>query len=733
MKRLIFIATTLLFIGIKTTFAQVPDVSYSNEKTYKEVISYGLKPVQNNKGRWGYRLSNDDKIIIKPHFEQANSFYGTKEFKVASVLYNGKWGVIDWQGNYVVNPAYTEEPIIELCARYGSASPQFDILIALENRLVAYMGEKQVFNEQGIVEKNGAYFLIRKNYLEEIDRNTQVTLLKPKYGEIKKFDFCEKMDKRGVAVVSVEGRWGIAYKNYENIEYVSEDIEMIYNREDDKAPSIFKLYTIITKSGGKTTGGLYIDNKGVPHDLGIYSGCKEINIGGTKGFILTTGAYNRNLYRKPGPYTGTFLIDDNGKALITDVDDIYVAKIINGKQALRVKRGNLTAFYNINGKEIIPFTAGEIKFHKIDENTNLVGVEVIKREGPLNDYVSRFGIVSLDGEEIVSISCDRLPQKGQWVKNSNGYVLFNGQKAERIIRSRKNERRAFSSSFGYDVSRDEETMQDGNIYTYKVWGNNGFVYRECSALDKFEVIICHSDIYSGNKYRNATYLSLSEFTGDKNPIYHDLELVGKCNIDENRTFVVYDYRSNKGIHKTVSYWDVVDVVPNPVTGVPEMVYGVKDIYSRVVDSKRYAAIINSSGVEKRFSIPFTFNKFSQKKGGDIYLFGEQNVLCMNSDGEVNLQYSGTQGTYIEDVVRTKDGRYVLVGTTKVHGYIDYANLYVVILDKYGKKITEHFKAYRGVNVANIELSDREDEFIIKTSYGDMLLIMVVNEDNSLTW
>lgn len=728
MKRLIFIATTLLFIGIKTTFAQVPDVSYSNEKTYKEVISYGLKPVQNNKGRWGYRLSNDDKIIIKPHFEQANSFYGTKEFKVASVLYNGKWGVIDWQGNYVVNPAYTEEPIIELCARYA-ASPQFDILIALENRLVAYMGEKQVFNEQGIVEKNGAYFLIRKNYLEEIDRNTQVTLLKPKYGEIKKYDFCEKMDKRGVAVVSVEGRWGIAYKNYENIEYLSEDIEMIYNYDDEvEYQSFFKRYR------GKSSGSLYIDNNGVPHDLGIYSGCKEINIGGTKRFILSTGAYNQNWRRKPGPYTGAFLIDENGKALITDVDRILVNEIITGKQALKVVRGNLTAFYNINGKVIIPFTAGKIKFHKIDENTNLVGVEVETKEGISNSsyYVSRFGIFSLDGEEIVSISCDRLPQKGQWVKNSNGYVLFNGQKAERIIRSRKNERGAFSSSFGYDVSRDEEATQDGNIYTYKVWGNNGFVYRECSALDKFEVIICHSNIYSGNKYRNATYLSLSEFTGDKNPIYHDLELVGKCNIDGNRTFVVYDYRSNKGLQKTTSYWDIVDVVPNPVTGVPEMVYGVKDIYSRVGESKRYAAIINSSGVEKRFSIPFFLNKFSQKKGGDIYLFGEQNVLCMNSDGDINLQYSGTQGTNIVDVARTKDGRYVLVGTTKVHGYIDYANLYVVILDKYGKKITEHFKAYRGINVANFELSDREDEFIIKTSGGGMIL-MVVNEDNSLTW
>lgn len=737
MKRLIFIVALVLLVSIERVSAQEPDISYSSKRTHEKVLSYGLKPVRNNKGKWGYTLKTDDKFIIKPHFEQANSFNGTEEYKVASVLFNGKWGVIDWHGNYVVYPVYTEEPIIELRSKYSSKPAQFDMLIVLENLLIAYNGEDQVFYESGIVKKNGADFLIRKNYLEEIKRNSQVTLLKPDYGEIKKFDFCEEMDERGVAVVSIEGRWGIAYKSYDNIKYVSEGVVNIYNREDDKAPSIFKHYTIITQNGGKTTGGLYIDNKGVPHDLGKDGKCTEINIDGIKGFILGKKDYYGD--RKPGPYTGQFLVDVNGKALITDVNEIEVIEIFKYKRALKVKQGGSTAIYNINGKIIIPFTyARYIKFHEIIYSRYLVGVEVEKWERIGDEDVKRYGLYSLDGEEIVSPICHELPIPGKWIKTDSGYILFRedyskGMKIERQIYSKKNEDGTFEFSIGSDIPQwgcTEEETQEGNIYTYKLWQRKGFLYRECNSLNKLELIICHTSKYLEKRTNHAAYFSVSEFTGIKNPNSENLRLVAKCQMGASRSFVVYDYHWD-GYEEMVSYGVVMDVILNPLTGSLEMVYRGKDIDSRIGTSERFVAIINGNKIEKRFSISSSFNRFS-KKGDDVYLFDGQNVLCINSKGDINLFYSGIQGTNISDVVRTTDGRYILVGTTKVHGYIDYSNLYVVILDKNGKKIGERVKKYKGASIHNIELSDKEDEFIL-TWYldGYKTSLLTVNKDNSI--
>lgn len=413
----IIIATILLICNSGTLNAQAPDVSYSNSKTYDMVLSYGLSPVQQKDGKYGYKFKNNtsNKLVIKSCFDMAKDFVGKDQGVVAPIQYDGKWGLIDLQGKYVVKPTHAIEPRIIKCTKSDS---KFDLLIIFRgggsnNRFLGYLGPKQVFNEPYLSEEytSNGYLMRCKN---------QSIFFNVVSGQVIKFDTCEKMDKRGIAIVSVGGHWGIAYKRYDNIKYVAQDVTKIYDKWEGKydGESIFK------QCIGQGCRWLYIDNNGFPHDIGGSGGFVEINIGSTKGYIFDTKRYGN---RKPGPYTGAFLVNDKGEALIVDANSIKPIQI-NGNEFLRVKNNKGTAFYNTRGEMIIPFNTGKIDFCEIPGSEGLIGVKVE------NSNRIRYGIFSLGGKEIVPVVCHTLPKKGEWTDSDKGLILFDGQKIERIIK-----------------------------------------------------------------------------------------------------------------------------------------------------------------------------------------------------------------------------------------------------------------------------------------------------------
>ena len=286
--------------------------------------------------------------------------------------------------------------------------------------------------------------------------------------------------------------------------------------------------------------------------------------------------------------------------------------------------------------------------------------------------------------------------------------------------------------FGDNNCYEEETI-DGNIYTYKVFAKNGFIFRKCESLSKVDIIIDFNGDYKQRSYK--TYepaglpIDFHEFTGDVSGDYHDLEYRWSYKTGE-KIFLIYDYNIIEPVNTGKWFIDIVDVVPNPVTGVPQMVYGKKNIYTRIDNSERFVTIISKTKIEKRISIPFSFGLPCVK--GDYAVFkGGKNVLCINFDGEIILQYDGDYGTMIHDVGRALDGRWILVGSTTTRGYVDYNNYYVAILDDKGQKLKDHYKAIKGDELKSISTPDI-DKFQVHTAQGDYITF-VVNTDNSITW
>ena len=85
-----------------STFAN----TYSLQLTTLENDGKNMVPVQDDKGKFGYKIKGEDKYIIKPKFLEARPFYNG----IAIVSIKGKgypvFGVIDLKGKYVIKPKY---------------------------------------------------------------------------------------------------------------------------------------------------------------------------------------------------------------------------------------------------------------------------------------------------------------------------------------------------------------------------------------------------------------------------------------------------------------------------------------------------------------------------------------------------------------------------------------------------------------------------------------------------
>ena len=177
-------------------------------------------------------------------------------------------------------------------------------------------------------------------------------------------------------------------------------------------------------------GWEYVDNLHVSHYLGNTGSYKSININGNTMFIFSTGNYSN---RKSGPYTGAFLVDGHGKAIIVDADSISPVKDKFMGHLLRVKNNAKgTAYFNSKGEMIIPYIKEEHWIEPYWWKSDYLLVKVEKKDGSY-----RFGLFAKGSYmhgEIVPITCHTEPRPNEWVKSDDGLIFFDGIKIVRVLK-----------------------------------------------------------------------------------------------------------------------------------------------------------------------------------------------------------------------------------------------------------------------------------------------------------
>lgn len=140
-------------------------------------------------GKYGYIDIKSEKIAIKPQFEDCRKF----NKGIAPVKLNGKWGFIDREGNFIINPQYEDFWVKDIHYSY------------------------QVFNEDNIasVKKNGKWGVIDKSGKVIVDF---------KYDNGIVFN-------DGVAAVEENGKYGYIDMNGKEIIEPQYDDANIFNKD----------------------------------------------------------------------------------------------------------------------------------------------------------------------------------------------------------------------------------------------------------------------------------------------------------------------------------------------------------------------------------------------------------------------------------------------------------------------------------------------------------------------
>lgn len=177
--------------------------------------------------KWGYVDIKTKKVAIKPQFEASGKFYEG----IAPVKLNGKWGVIDKEGKFVINPQYENFLVNDLTYRFqvftnGIASVEKNGkwgAIDKSGKVVVdfkYDCGRIFINEMACVEKNGKY-----GYIDTKGKE----IIKPQYDDANYFN-------KNVALVSKNGIYYLIDK--ENNKVNSETWNFESTNVCDETPDI---------------------------------------------------------------------------------------------------------------------------------------------------------------------------------------------------------------------------------------------------------------------------------------------------------------------------------------------------------------------------------------------------------------------------------------------------------------------------------------------------------------
>jgi hypothetical protein len=154
-------------------------------------VSVNLYPFEKD-AKWGYR-TYDKKVIIKPRFDKAEEF----EENLARVVVDGKQGLIDEKGNYVVKPEFDE---ISSSFTEGFAAVRMKGKWGFIDR-TGKVVTKPRFDEVENFSDGMALVYDGESGLRGFINATGKLIIKPQYEQADSFS-------DGLAAVWIEDKWG---------------------------------------------------------------------------------------------------------------------------------------------------------------------------------------------------------------------------------------------------------------------------------------------------------------------------------------------------------------------------------------------------------------------------------------------------------------------------------------------------------------------------------------------
>lgn len=748
MNRLITLISAFFILGgfISESLAQI------RLTTPSEIVDHNLITYENKKGKVGYKVTRypkSPKTYIKACFDEADKFIRIKNSQIdrnndlllATVRFGSQWLIIDNSARIrYISKNNAPKPIIDEFVHYiaedingeiKTGNAEYTITKVSDNYICTYTSEKTQKNEPALIvvhqDKETDYY---DTYQDLIPEHTYLT------SKIT-YNSNGKEERR---YFLLDSTFNVTSKLTEV--NTPEYKQRVFLKEDRSGFALIKdkIFPI------KFTGEFSAHNNYLP--LVDSTKPEELRI------TLHDGCYTHHkndgthvLYTKSGKIIGTY--DYESIYFEKKRDNIIITTNKDGKSAyglIDLNKGYMVTpiipNYLTSGR--FPTTAGyDIIISSHDGISYLFSNKIVHKniitiseydERLYNRVIKKLSTLITD----VNNSCpSELIRKATILANIyfNDTILKNDEKSHykeiqgllntakaRVATEEFKKMNIFQpghTKFVNKGNRDEEyEMIDGNYYTYKIKGNNGFLIRECEVLNKKHFIFDFDGKYiplkiDSQRDTSSIIIPFEEFINNNILEYNDL-ILQKFYCEQNNIFLIYDYKITRSVRTGTRFYDIVNVVPNPATGKLEYVYGWKYLTEKLDESQRFVSIVNQDGVKKTFSIPRS--GYIHRKGDNIVIVDHNNVMSIDFyTGDINLLYNNEDGTRIYDVGRTTDGKYVCVGSTTNKGHIGSQNPYIILLDQNGKKLHEIHIADKDMKISKISHGDKSEEFIITCS------------------
>lgn len=343
-------------------------------KTY-----YPLESFQDSEGNWGFKDSITKKIHIAPIYEYANEF----ENGYACVVFNGKYGIIDKDNNFIIPPIY--EYIGDL---YDGA---YEVYEKKDNRFVIDITGSIYLKPK---EHDGLYGYV------DYDENVVIPF---QYEDAAEFS-------EGLAAVKKNGKWGYINKKGEVV------IPFCWANADlfSEGLAAVDAFTYLkgrrSESKRKTVWDVPID--GAPENIGALHGCnvaigyinkegeiiepclpdEEVFLTSVQPFSegrACINCYHSEYYNE---HDRAFYIDTEGHIIfeVADVDSgVHDHPFSCGRAAVSAYP-NRWGYIDRDGELVIPYQYQDIFLHMEFKD----GYAIVKKN-------NLYGCIDVDGNEIV--------------------------------------------------------------------------------------------------------------------------------------------------------------------------------------------------------------------------------------------------------------------------------------------------------------------------------------------
>ena len=764
-----------LFLVIALIAASV--TSYSQEVKYPNV-TIGKKKLEKLQGqtytplkkgdKYGYADSKFD-FVVKPVFDMAGAGILIWNDYVYPVCYKGKWGLMNHDGSYEVEPILDKHPVWVtgqgiICTCNGNTFVVTKYKEHIVYNALEY-ADGMVYFPKG---DKGIFYYQPKKHEHRFE--TSQTVFVSEHPECKMYAVRTMMgsflfDMAGNAIFSAMGPakdYKLRYMNHPQVhmlKYVESGQEKFTICTSD--------FQIIARgcSAVETYDGYVLCLKA--NELIMYDG-KTHRFKLQSDFVATKTETPLAFLNKVNKYILRNLMSVVSGDNVTSV----TVNTVGVDYVLVKTKDDRMHFYTADGTEICNLSSNA-QFDQYDKTRGYVKISHRKADGkmlygfinisksfwippvfaqsnmmPTESFVRVKSTIDSSYDMIYNVEHFYRPHQYEqylyhlYIEDKERYcnaylqdnLLHQSEKKsydEVLAFAKRMQRRTDIDSSHIFTWKSEryamECEENGNIYTYDVMSANGFIYRQKRSLygetHHPEIVI--------NSFDNQLYIPVRDITGFSSGNLSRLSLSWAKKIGDE-IYAQYNWSSgyeDEYVVGTETKFSLLTI--NPVTAVPEVKDATEDIYETIRQTRKYFIKIDESGVKHRMALANDYDSISFTYDY-IIVRGVDNIACLDYNFNMLFAYTPDESVKLAYCYRFQD-KWIVVGSTVASGYVGYENYYVLVTDMNGNKISDSTFPIKNGRLNKIQHS-KENIFVVTSGQdGFPNKTISIENDGSITW